>query len=119
MEPDLTGEQEMDQEEKNIVGCMASLAGLALIPILQVFEGYCLSVMWSWFLVPLGIQKISIAHSIGIAVMIAIVAHQLQAPKNEEKKKETPLSTLLWVLWLSFSRIAMCFTIGYIAKLFM
>lgn len=112
----------MDQEEK-IVGCMGSVAGLSLIPTMVVFEGFCLSVMWKWFFVPLGIQGIGIAHAVGITAMIAVVAHQLQPPKqkvkeDQKKNQGETLSDLLSLLFASFFRVSANFVIAWIAVKF-
>lgn len=76
----------MDDEEKEIVGCLGAIGMLSIIPITAIVRGYILSIIWSWFMVPLGIIPIGIAHAIGISVTVSFLTSHLAA---EDKEKST------------------------------
>lgn len=42
---------------------------LLILPISVVINGLLLKVLWGWFVVPLGIQAIGIAHALGLATV--------------------------------------------------
>lgn len=49
---------------------MDNFALFAFFPGL-VFSGYVLTVLWDWFLVPLDVPQIGLAHAIGVRVLIS------------------------------------------------
>ncbi len=51
----------------------AALAALLLMPVGVFVEGYVLSSMWGWFVVPLGVQAISPANAAGLAAIAAVI----------------------------------------------
>jgi len=53
-------------ENKTHLGLLAIVGLIALIPFSIMYNGFVLSYLWTWFLVPLGLPAIGIAHSIGI-----------------------------------------------------
>lgn len=69
----------------NVVAA-ASVIGLW---ILSVFlEGVVLSVLWDWFIVPLGVTPISVAHAVGICCIV-LTTSQFSSPpdsKNENAR---------------------------------
>lgn len=65
---------------------MAFVAGLGILVFLvlaSVVRGFVLSIMWSWFLVPLGVPAISIPLAIGISMLVAMLTnHDAQTNKR-------------------------------------
>ncbi len=43
---------------------------VVLVVVLSVVRGFVLSYLWSWFVAPLGIPEIGIAHAIGISLIV-------------------------------------------------
>lgn len=39
----------------------------------MILRGYVLSVLWRWFVVPLGVPEIGIAQAIGISIIVGLV----------------------------------------------
>lgn len=68
-----------------IIGIFAAIFALV------AFRGFVLSYLWAWFLVPLGLPEIGIAHAIGIAMMMALVAKNVE--KEDEKREPTEALT--------------------------
>lgn len=56
-----------------------------LFALACAFEGFVLSSLWEWFIVPLGVRPISIVHAIGICVLLDFVTyHYYDYKKSEE-----------------------------------
>ena len=49
-----------------------------------IADGYALSILWGWFLVPLGLQAISITTAIGISMIFTFLTHH--SSKNDDSK---------------------------------
>lgn len=45
---------------------------LALL-IGTLWSGFCLSCLWRWFLVPLGVPPVGVAHAIGLAALASLL----------------------------------------------
>jgi hypothetical protein len=54
---------------------VAMIAGLALVGVmilLALFGAFTISTLWSWFVVPFGVQTISLAHAYGLSVLASV-----------------------------------------------
>ncbi len=62
------------------------IVGIGLLLVLSsIFNGYALSVLWGWFIVPtFGAPALGIVPAIGIAMVVSYLTHQ----KNESKKED-------------------------------
>jgi hypothetical protein len=49
---------------------LAVIVLIALFPII-ILRGFVLSRLWAWFLIPLGLPSIGVAHAIGIALIFS------------------------------------------------
>jgi hypothetical protein len=49
------------------------LLGLFGSPLLAVWMSYVLTILWGWFMVPLGVHAIGKAHAYGLATLIGLV----------------------------------------------
>jgi hypothetical protein len=95
------------------VGAITIALGLSLAIAVSkaMWSGYVLSVMWGWFLVPLGAPKIGVAHAIGIAGLVAMIAKN----SNVSKDDESFIGMLSWVFFKPLITLAG----GWVAKMFM
>jgi hypothetical protein len=75
----------------------------------SIYVGAVLAALWGWFIVPLGVQPIGIAHAVGLAVFIGMFH------RGKAKSKEGALESLL----LALLAPALALGVGYIAKGFM
>ena len=50
----------------------AVLIVLLALPVVWMYEGWVLSILWGWFIVPMGITQISIWHAVGIALFVSL-----------------------------------------------
>lgn len=57
---------------------------VATITLASILEGLVLSVMWGWFLVPLGAPKIGVALAIGVSLIVGMLTHQHSKSEDGE-----------------------------------
>lgn len=57
---------------------------IALLAFGAVWEGWVLSVLWRWFLVPLGAPALSIPAAIGVAIIVGMLTHQSSKTDDED-----------------------------------
>jgi hypothetical protein len=89
----------------------ALLVILAIVPVLIV-HGFVVSIMWGWFMVPLGVPAIGIAHAIGLAGMLGA----LNIAKSTDKVTGRAMA---WIMDMLLIRPAILLGIGWITKQFM
>ncbi len=100
---------------------LAVLGGIVGVGILMVgssiFNGYALSVLWGWFVVPVfGAPALGIVPAIGIAMVVSYLTYQTHDCKKEEKSfgKTIAEGTVIAILKPSFALL-----FGWIVHLFM
>lgn len=65
---------------------MGMVALFALVTaVAMTIRGFVLSILWGWFLVPLGLPVISIPLGIGVALIVTFLTAPGKAGKAEEK----------------------------------
>ncbi len=84
-----------------------AVASVGVIAVLAIWQGYVLSILWGWFFVPLGLPTISIAHAIGIALVVGV----LRGMPPESKSENTFSRLGIW-----FVGTLILLAVGYIAK---
>lgn len=81
-----------------------------------LLNGWAFSLLWEWFVAPLGYPVLSIPQAIGLTMTIAYVTHQYQ--KDEDKDKPF-LEVLGRSISLAIVKPFMCLGIGFIVKSFL
>jgi hypothetical protein len=67
-----------------------------MIPVSIVVNGLLLRLFWGWFVVPLGLAPIGIAHALGISVLVAMLTYEYtREPEDGRSTKEVVSSALL------------------------
>jgi hypothetical protein len=61
-----------------VVGFVGIVLSAALL------NGFMLSYLWEWFVVPLGVRSIRIAQAIGLAMIVSMLTYKHQEPKEDE-----------------------------------
>jgi uncharacterized membrane protein len=74
-----------------------------------IFRGIVLSVLWKWFIVPLGVIEIGIFHAIGFSLLVTYLVFQM--PSREISWGETIITSFV------ISLVVLLF--GFIFHLFM
>jgi len=101
----------MDKEDIKDVAVVSGVVGgivflclivIFVVPIVaMILNGYILSIMWGWFIVPVfEVKELSIAYAIGISITVAMLTHkptdfqrkflqdsEVKKLSEEEKKK--------------------------------
>lgn len=76
-----------------LVGVFLLVGGFVVVSTL--LNGYVLSVLWRWFMVPtLGLPALSIPQAIGIALVVGMLTHQSSQhyPENKDEKTSTKVA---------------------------
>lgn len=61
---------------------------IGLMAFTTILNGYALSVLWSWFIVPkFDVPSLNIPTAIGLAMVVGYLTHQI---KIDEVEKKTP-----------------------------
>ena len=83
---------------------------ILLVPAILV-RGWVLLNLWGWFIVPLGVKDITIAHALGISLLInTITPHETKDSSAKETAKLLIKNTIILMLALG---------LGWIFKSFM
>lgn len=90
---------------------VAMIAGLALVGVmilLALFGAFTISTLWGWFVVPFGIQTISLAHAYGLSVLASVF---MSTRGLVEQKAAVTLTqgVMLYIFALLFGFIAVQF----------
>lgn len=48
----------------------------ALLAVAVALNGFMLSYMWEWFVVPLGVRSIGVVQAVGIAITVSILTYE-------------------------------------------
>jgi hypothetical protein len=71
----------------NVIISIGAIAFFALtLAALSIWSGYVLSILWGWFLVPMGAKQIGVAHAIGLAAIVNVFMGQRGVNGNDDKK---------------------------------
>lgn len=86
------------------------LGFVLFIGVMGVYYAFVLSTLWAWFVVPLGVAKIGMAHAYGLSLIPSVVLGVRGLYPPEEKKKEAMISAILYpAISLLFGWIALSF----------
>ena len=99
----------MSDTKLTTTGCVVTVAAA---PVLAVWHGFVLKVIWGWFMVPiLGLPALTIAGAIGIG----LVASYMTITINVKRHTDDPLEIIL----IGAVRPAFALAIGWVVKGFM
>lgn len=87
---------------------------LTAIVLSCFFSGWILKNMWAWFIVPLGVMPINLAHAIGIDSLFTIYRYHSRKRSDDDQKSESYLS-LIGIILVNLTLLL----IGFVAHLFM
>lgn len=63
---------------------MKILILLALAPWVSIWNGFTLSILWGWFVVPVfGVPPLRIPFAIGISLIVGYLTHQTRKSEDE------------------------------------
>ncbi len=97
---------EKTKDEMAVLGCIAVFAAL---PLGSMLNGYVLSILWGWFMVPIfHFPVLHVAQAIGVSMVTHMLTHQ-DVPVDKDRKWYMPLVLL-------FTYPAMALAIGWIVR---
>ena len=96
-----------------VFGAIAAIVGVTALGV--VVNGWVLSHLWIWFLVPLGLPVISVAHCIGISMVTSWLTYQYQTSKGEEDGSKVLTNLAIVFIVRPLATLG----IGYIVKQYM
>lgn len=100
-----------------IIGALVSIPAIIVGSIL--LNGYALSILWGWFMVPLHLPALGLAHAVGIATLIGTVTHYTNTndlAKTPEHLAKSGGQRLFEALSHLALRPLVALLIGWIAK---
>jgi hypothetical protein len=77
--------------------------------------GYVASVLWGWFIVPLGVTAISYAHAVGIAAVLStfLGSRGMQASNSEGETAEgIMIMSIIYAVFIPAANLA----VGWLVK---
>src|SRR5271156_2972201 len=80
---------------KLLLALLAFVGIMALIPISIMFNAFVLHKMWAWFIVPLGVAPIGLAHAWGIAILMGMFTMSLKTGSKDKDEKVAEVAVLL------------------------
>lgn len=89
------------------------IAIFVMIPILMLEQGWVISTLWDWFIVPFGAPQVGIATAIG-ACLIASIVRLGGYRTHQEATFEESISYLVRVFFMPLLAVA----IGWVVKHF-
>jgi hypothetical protein len=79
-----------------------------------IWNGYVLSVLWGWFVVPtFGMQPLALAPAIGLALVASSLTHQY---KKDAKSEKSEIGETIYAFSLMMVQPAMLLLVGWIVK---
>ncbi len=98
-----------------IIGIITTV--LVTLIVSPIWRGYALSKLWLWFIVStFGAAPLGIAQSIGLALVVSFLTHQLDSYEDKEKSVTEKLVAAIIITFLS---PAMALLFGWIVKGFL
>lgn len=105
----------MDKFDKYLYGTMAVLGTMVVLTLLRALV---LRDLWTWFVVPLGVPGIGLAHAVGISTIVAYLTYQRQPQDPDERRRGAfyvfLMATMAGVVMPLFS-----WGVGWIARHYM
>lgn len=87
---------------------------LLLGPVAVIWRGYVLSVLWAWFMVPLGMRPIGIALAIGLSLVASLLTGTAFLDTSKEHRE--PLENVLNAIAMAALVPALGLLIGWIVS---
>lgn len=97
-------------KQDKLVSCLGLLAGLVGFSIVgAILNGWALSVLWGWFVVPLfNLPQLTIIQAIGLAMVVGFLTKDYSPAKYKDMTLEERIGNLISItVFLPIMSIAM------------
>lgn len=91
-----------------ITTIVATPFAIALVVLLAIQQAWAISILWGWFIVPLGVPAIGIAAAVGVSVTVSALRGRRKGPDDEGWKALAKAALQPWF----------CLAVGWTAKQF-
>jgi hypothetical protein len=87
------------------------IGAIVLVTLSCILNAWALSVLWGWFVVPLGVNALGIAHAFGVSLVASLLVrpHRDKTTNKEEYAAEIVKVILVPLMALLFGYIAVGF----------
>ena len=91
-----------------------TLLGMLVAVPLAAWEGWAVSILWGWFVVPLGVPSLSVWSAAGLALVAALLTHQWKRPSDDDDAD----AMLAWRITVGLILPPWCLGFGWIFHAF-
>lgn len=108
-----------------VLAALGGIVGLGILMVASsIFNGYVLSVLWGWFIVPtFGVPPLGIVPAIGIALIVNYLTQRTKPIYKEkddcEEKEKITGKQITYCVGLAILRPSFALFLGWIVHLFM
>ena len=99
---------------KVALGCCLAIA---ILPFSLLFKAFVLTQLWTWFIAPLGVMQVGLAHAYGISVALSLFTYSGSNTSDDDDGDY--VEKILKSIFLAFAVPAVMWGFGYICTLFM
>ena len=79
----------MNNDSDKLLGCLSLIVlGIVMEIVSALLNGWVLSLMWAWFIVPLGVVPIRRVHALGVGVLVSLLTSPGKRSKDERTSQE-------------------------------
>lgn len=72
-----------------ILGVLLLVVGFVVfLGLMAFYHAFVLATLWAWFVVPLGVAKIGVAHAYGLSSIFSVILSTRGIYQPEDKRKE-------------------------------
>ena len=97
-------------------GCFGLVVFTVILAAIgAILNGWVLSVVWLWFVVPFGAPTLTIPQAIGISLVAALLTHQENKNDNDDDFTEAIIKAVI----VAIASPLMTIGFAYIVKLFL
>ena len=69
--------------QKFLIAIGGVVVSILLVAPLALLRGFVLKILWAWFVIPLGVMPLGLAHAIGFSVIVGLLTSACH--KEDEK----------------------------------
>ena len=105
---------------KILAYAVAGLVALSLAVACALWGGFAASVLWGWFVVPLGVPEVSMLHAVGLTLALRALAGFSGKPQPDKPEdKMVALRALGRVLAVATITPGLALAVGWVVRVAM
>ena len=100
----------MNDSDKAVATFFGVVLGVLIIVPMIIIRALVLATLWEWFIVPLGVMNITIAHAVGLSSIFSLILSKVRSKEEESLLKSISHEFMTFIVVL---------VVGFIARGFM